>query len=583
MSPDVRARRFGRVPASHRAAVGLALVAAVTAACGPSLPENPADLVLTGGNIVTMAEGAAIVEAVAVRGDRIAAVGTDAEIEVLVGPETQVVALDGKTVVPGMIDAHVHFTRLGRQRQILDARGMTKEAIVAEVARRVAGARPGDWIEGRGWDQTTWEVREFPTKADLDEVSPDHPVYLGRVDGHAAWVNSAALAAGGVTRDTADPPGGQILRDADGEPIGTLVDNAFRLVQAQMPPPSAAQRRQAVQLAIEEALASGLTGVHEAGGSREEIDTYLEMLEAGEFDFRLYEFVRWPADEAEQPHTYDELDYFLNQGPQVGLYDNRLTIRGIKMSIDGAMGSRGAALLEPYADDAGNTGLFRLTEEEIHDTILRGLEAGFQTATHAIGDAANRVVLDAFERAIEESGATDHRLRVEHAQILHPDDVDRFAELGVLPSMQPTHATSDMDWVADRVGEERTRFAYAWRTLLDSGVRIPGGSDAPVESVKPLWGIYSAVTRQDHAPGDAEPWHAEQLVTREEALRMFTLDAAYGAFEEDLKGSLEVGKLADMVVLSRDIMTIPAAEILETEVLATILGGRIVYEAPSSN
>ena len=461
MSPDVRARRFGRVPASHRAAVGLALVAAVTAACGPSLPENPADLVLTGGNIVTMAEGAAIVEAVAVRGDRIAAVGTDAEIEVLVGPETQVVALDGKTVVPGMIDAHVHFTRLGRQRQILDARGMTKEAIVAEVARRVAGARPGDWIEGRGWDQTTWEVREFPTKADLDEVSPDHPVYLGRVDGHAAWVNSAALAAGGVTRDTADPPGGQILRDADGEPIGTLVDNAFRLVQAQMPPPSAAQRRQAVQLAIEEALASGLTGVHEAGGSREEIDTYLEMLEAGEFDFRLYEFVRWPADEAEQPHTYDELDYFLNQGPQVGLYDNRLTIRGIKMSIDGAMGSRGAALLEPYADDAGNTGLFRLTEEEIHDTILRGLEAGFQTATHAIGDAANRVVLDAFERAIEESGATDHRLRVEHAQILHPDDVDRFAELGVLPSMQPTHATSDMDWVADRVGEEQTRFAYA--------------------------------------------------------------------------------------------------------------------------
>ncbi len=567
------------VPAAFLTSAAVLIIIIVGAACGPSVPENPADLVLTGGNIVTMADGAPAAQAIAVRGDRIAAVGSVAEIEALVGSETQVIRLDGKTVVPGMIDAHVHFTRLGRQRLILDARGMTKEAIVAEVGRRVAAAQPGDWVEGRGWDQTTWEVREFPTKEDLDAVSPENPVYLVRVDGHAAWVNTAALGAGGITRDTADPAGGQILRDGAGEPTGTLVDNAFRLVQAQMPPPSAAQRRQAVQLAIEEALASGLTGVHEAGGSREEIDTYLEMLEDDDFDFRLYEFVRWPANEAEQPHTYDELDYFLEQGPQLGLYDNRLTIRGIKMSIDGAMGSRGAALLEPYADDPGNTGLFRLSEDEIYDTILRGLEAGFQTATHAIGDAANRVVLDAFERAIAESGAVDHRLRVEHAQILHPDDVDRFAQLDVLPSMQPTHATSDMDWVADRVGEERTRFAYAWRTLLDSGVRIPGGSDAPVESVKPLWGIYSAVTRQDHDPGDAAPWHPEQLVTREEALRMFTIDAAYGAFEEDLKGSLEVGKLADMVVLSRDIMTIAAPQILETEVLTTILGGRIVYEA----
>ena len=537
---------------------------------------------LTGGNIVTMADGASAAQAIAVRGDRIAAVGSDAEIEALVGPETQVIRLDGKTVVPGMIDAHVHFTNLGRQRQILNARGMSKEEIVAEVGRRAAVSPPGDWIEGRGWDQNTWQVREFPTKADLDGVSPDNPVFLKRIDGHAAWVNSAALMAASITRDTLDPAGGQIIRDAADDPTGTLIDNGFRLAEREIPPPSRAQRRQAVQLAIEEALASGLTGVHEAGGSREEIEVYLEMLEDDDFDFRLYEFVRWPANEAEQPHTYDELDYFLEQGPQVGLYDNRLTIRGIKMSIDRAMGSRGAALLEPYADDPGNTGLFRLSEDEIYGTILRGLGAGFQTATHAIGDAANRVVLDAFERAIEESGVEDHRLRIEHAQILHPDDVGRFAELGVLPSMQPTHATSDMHWVVDRVGEQRTTFAYAWRTLLDSGVRMPGGSDAPVESVRPLWGIYSAVTRQDHDPGDAAPWHPEQLVTREEALRMFTIDAAYGAFEEDLKGSLEVGKLADMVVLSRDIMTIAAPEILETAVLTTILGGRIVYEATAS-
>ena len=558
------------------------IIVIVGGACGPSVPENPADVVLTGGNIVTMADDASAAQAIAVRGDRIAAVGSDAEIEALVGPETQVIRLDGKTVVPGMIDAHVHFTNLGRQRQILNARGMSKEEIVAEVGRRAAVSPPGDWIEGRGWDQNTWQVREFPTKADLDGVSPDNPVFLKRIDGHAAWVNSAALMAASITRDTLDPAGGQIIRDAADDPTGTLIDNGFRLAEREIPPPSRAQRRQAVQLAIEEALASGLTGVHEAGGSREEIEVYLEMLEDDDFDFRLYEFVRWPANEAEQPHTYDELDYFLEQGPQVGLYDNRLTIRGIKMSIDGAMGSRGAALLEPYADDPGNTGLFRLSEDEIYGTILRGLEAGFQTATHAIGDAANRVVLDAFERAIEESGVEDHRLRIEHAQILHPDDVGRFAELGVLPSMQPTHATSDMHWVVDRVGEQRTTFAYAWRTLLDSGVRMPGGSDAPVESVRPLWGIYSAVTRQDHDPGDAAPWHPEQLVTREEALRMFTIDAAYGAFEEDLKGSLEVGKLADMVVLSRDIMTIAAPEILETAVLTTILGGRIVYEATAS-
>ena len=569
-------------PAAVLVGAAVLIIVIVGAACGPSVPENPADLVLTGGNIVTMADGASAAQAIAVRGDRIAAVGSDAEIEALIGPETQVIRLDGKTVVPGMIDAHVHFTNLGRQRQILNARGMSKEEIVAEVGRRAAVSPPGDWIEGRGWDQNTWQVREFPAKADLDGVSPDNPVFLKRIDGHAAWVNSSALMAASITRDTLDPAGGQIIRDAAGDPTGTLIDNGFRLAEREIPPPSRAQRRQAVQLAIEEALASGLTGVHEAGGSREEIEVYLEMLEDDDFDFRLYEFVRWPANEAEQPHTYDELDYFLEQGPQVGLYDNRLTIRGIKMISDGAMGSRGAALLEPYADDPGNTGLSRLSEDEIYGTILRGLEAGFQTATHAIGDAANRVVLDAFERAIEESGVEDHRLRIEHAQILHPDDVGRFAELGVLPSMQPTHATSDMHWVVDRVGEQRTTFAYAWRTLLDSGVRMPGGSDAPVESVRPLWGIYSAVTRQDHDPGDAAPWHPEQLVTREEALRMFTIDAAYGAFEEDLKGSLEVGKLADMVVLSRDIMTIAAPEILETEVLTTILGGRIVYEATAS-
>jgi predicted amidohydrolase YtcJ len=323
--------------------------------------------------------------------------------------------------------------------------------------------------------------------------------------------------------------------------------------------------------------------VHEAGGYREDIELYAEMMEADEFDLRINEFLRWPTDEQTLPHTYEDLDYYLEQGPQIGLYDNRLTIRGIKMSIDGAMGSRGAALLEPYEDDPDNVGLFRLSEDEIYETILRGVDAGFQVTTHAIGDSANRVVLDAMERALAETDAQDTRLRIEHAQVLHPDDVARFAELGVIPSMQPTHCTTDMNWIETRIGEERTRYAYAWRSLLDTGIRIAGGSDAPVEPVQPLPGIYAAITRRDLETGwpGEEGWHPEQKVTREEALRMFTLDAAYAGFDEDLKGSLEPGKLADIVVLSQDIMSIPPEEILTTDVLMTFLGGKLVYEKTS--
>jgi predicted amidohydrolase YtcJ len=341
------------------------------------------------------------------------------------------------------------------------------------------------------------------------------------------------------------------------------------------------QQKRSIELAIEECQASGLTGVHEAGGSRETIELYEELMKAGEFDLRIAEFIRWPVSEQEHPHTYESLDYFLEKGPQIGLHDNRLTIRGIKMSLDGALGSRGAAFLEPYADDPGNTGVLRLTEEEVYETIMRGLNAGFQTAVHAIGDRANRMALDTMERALKESGATDARLRIEHSQVLHPDDVPRFAELGIIPSMQPTHCTTDMKWIEDRVGKERCQYAYAWRTMLDAGLRIPGGSDAPVEPVQPLPGIYSAVTRQDFEGWPEGGWHPEQRVSREEALRMFTIDAAYSVFEEDIKGSITPGKLADIVVLSKDIMTIPAPEILETEVLMTIFGGKVVFEKGS--
>ncbi len=551
---------------------------AATAACR-SGPQGAADVVLLGGNMITMDSVQPTAQALALRGNRIAAVGGDSEIEAWIGPSTRVIRLDGKTVVPGMIDAHTHFLGIGTRRMQIDAGdAASKEDIVERVAAQVAQSAPGEWIRGRGWDQNTWPVKAFPTKEDLDRVSPQNPVYLGRVDGHAAWVNSRALEIAGITKDTPDPPGGQIIRDASGLPTGTLVDNAFRLVSRHIPPMTKEEKRRAARLAVEECLAAGLTGVHEAGGSREDIELYEELMEAGEFDFRIYEFIRWPANEQQLPHTYETLDYFLEKGPQIGLHNDRLTIRGIKMSIDGALGSRGAAFLEPYADDPDNQGVLRLTEDEIYNTVLRGLRAGFQIATHAIGDRANRIALDCMERALEDAGAADARLRIEHAQVLDLDDVPRFAQLGIIPSMQPTHCTTDMHWIADRIGEERSRYAYAWRSLLDSGVRIPGGSDAPVESVRPLLGIYAAVTRQDRDGWPEGGWHPEQIVSREEAIRMFTIDAAYSVFEEDIKGSLTAGKLADLVVLSKDIVTIPAPEILETDVIMTILGGKIVYQ-----
>lgn len=575
-------RRFG-------VCLALLTVALLGAGCTDAVdvergPGEAADLIVHNARIVAMADAAAgqgapeRATAVAIRGDRIMAVGSEDEILALAGPDTELFNIYGRTLLPGFIDAHVHFVGIGMRLLRIDASdARDKSEIVRQVADKVATARPGDWILGRGWDQNNWPVQEFPTAADLDAVAPDHPVYLGRVDGHAGWANSVALERAGITAETADPSGGKIIRDARGEPTGTLIDNAMRLVAQHIPPPTRDERIQAIQLGIQEALSRGVTSVHEAGGNRADIELYEELMADGRFDLRIFEFLRWPGSEQERPYDYEALDHYLAQGPQRGLHDNRLTIGGVKMSIDGALGSRGAALLETYADDPGNAGLFRLDEDEIHATIVRSLEAGFQVTTHAIGDAANRVVLDAMERAIETTGAEDHRMRIEHAQILHPDDLARFAELGIVPSMQPTHATTDMHWAEDRLGEARTRFAYAWRSLLDSGVRIAGGSDAPVEPLDPLAGFHAAITRRDADGWPEGGWHPEQRVSRTEALRMFTIDAAWSVFEADLKGSIEPGKLADLVVLSEDIMTLPEDELLDVQVLLTYLGGRLVY------
>ncbi len=547
------------------------LVLALASATGRA--QEKADLVLRGGKIVTMNPNQPQAEAIAILGSRIARVGSAREIEALIGPGTRVVELNGRLVVPGFIESHGHLLGLGQSRLILDLRGTRSAEDVAErVARKVSEVRPGEWIIGRGWDQNEWPTREFPTHAVLDRVAPHNPVYLTRVDGHAAWVNQRALELAGITRETVDPPGGRVIRDAQGRPTGVLIDRAMDLVARHIPPRRREENKRALLLAIEECLRSGITSFHDAGASREAIELYQELLREGKLTLRLYVMISG-RDEA-------LLREYLSRGPEIGLGEHHLTIRAIKLVADGALGSRGAALLEPYADEPGHMGLLLLSEEEIYRIARQALAAGFQVNTHAIGDRANRIVLNAYERALREfPNAKDHRFRIEHAQILDETDIPRFARLGVIASMQAIHATSDMPWVPARLGEARAREgAYVWRKLLDSGARIANGSDAPVEPVNPLLGFYAAITRQDEQGNPPGGWYPDQRMTREEALRSFTLDAAYAAFEEQLKGSLEPGKLADLIVLSRDILTIPPVEILRTEVDLTIVGGRIVYE-----
>lgn len=571
-----------RVRPLRRAFVFL-LVTSLSTACGRSPEADTADLVLTGGKVVTVDPALGEAQAIAVKGHVIQAVGSVEEIDRYVGPGTEIIDLDGRLAIPGFIDSHGHYMSLGESKMELDlTKARTWDEIVEMVAAAVSAAEPGEWIQGRGWHQEKWDVVPepnvdgVPTHQSLSAVSPDNPVYLTHASGHASLVNARALELAGIDAETPDPAGGTIVKDPSGRPSGLLRETAQRIVGAVLeesregrnPEEVEAEMRMVVQLAGEDALSKGVTSFHDAGENFATIDFLAKLEKEGALPVRLYVMVRRESNEVMDQRLDDYL--MLPEG------NDFLTVRSLKRQVDGALGSHGAWLLEPY-EDLETTGLTLEPLDDIMETARLAIRHGFQVNTHAIGDRGNREILDLYERAFEEAGVDgrDLRWRIEHAQHLHPDDVGRFAELGVIPSMQAIHCTSDGPWVYQRLGPERAKSgAYLWRDLIDSGAVVNNGTDAPVEDVDPLPGFYASITR---IMPNGEAFFPEQAMSREEALASYTINGAYSAFEEDVKGSLTPGKYADIVVLSKDILTIPAEEIPTARVLYTIVGGEVRY------
>ena len=495
---------------------------------------------------------------------RIVAAGGD---ELLDGvPEHERTDGAGHVVLPGLTDAHAHIYNLGLLAINLDLTGSRSLGHAVERIDEYAGQRSAGWILGRGWNQVLWPVKEFPQATDIDAVVADRPVWLRRIDGHAGWANSKALELAGIDDATPDPIGGKIIRDERGKATGVLVDKAMNIVDRQVPAPDRQDIREAYRRAVDMLLALGMSGVHDAGVNKTQAEVFMSMADDAELDIRVYAMLS---------DAGANLDAFPEPIRRYG--DDRLDIASVKLYADGALGSRGAAMIDPYDDDPENRGLPFWTQDQLNGFVQKANAKGFQVGIHAIGDLGNRMALDAFDKA-QGGEASPLRNRVEHAQIIAMDDIPRFTELGVIASMQPTHATSDMRWAEDRVGPERLAGCYAWRRLLGSGARLAFGSDFPVESENPLFGIYAAVTRQDHLGQPGGGWLPDQKLTRAEALRLFTLDAAYAAFQEKELGSLTPGKLADFVVFDRDILTVPPRELLQARVLRTVIGGETVHQ-----
>ncbi|HXV75122.1 MAG TPA: amidohydrolase [Candidatus Polarisedimenticolaceae bacterium] len=549
-------------------------------------PVETADLILTNGRLVTVDDARPEAEALAVRGGLILAVGSNDEIARFRGDATEVIDLAGRLAIPGFIEGHAHFTGLGQSLMIVDLRDAHGwDEVVARVAAAADEAPPGEWILGRGWHQEKWDsaprpdVEGYPVHDRLSAATPDHPVALTHASGHAAIVNALALEAAGISDDTADPPGGTILRDADGRATGVLRETAEGLVERaieardrERSPQAIEERtRRQIELATAECLSNGVTSFQDAGSSFSTVDRLAAAAEDGTLGVRLWVMLN---------ESNAALAQVTERFPLIDEHDQMLTVRAVKRVMDGALGSHGAWLLEPYSDLGDSVGLPTIAVEELAQAARIALDRGLQLCVHAIGDRANREVLDVFETAYAEAPDADLRWRVEHAQHLHPDDLPRFADLGVIASMQAVHCTSDGPWVPDRIGTARAATgAYMWRALLDSGAVVTNGTDAPVEEIDPIANFHASVTRRMR---DGERFFPEQRMTREQALRSYTLDAAYAAFEEGLKGSLTPGKLADVTVLSRDIMTVPEEQILDAEVVYTIVGGRLAYRADGS-
>lgn len=534
-----------------------------------------ADVVFENGNIYTVNEKQPHAEAIAVKAGEIIFVGSNKDAKAYEGKTTRIIDLHGNTVVPGMTDSHYHLAGVGAREMNLNLEGISSlEEFLARVKERVDQAKPGEWVTGRGWIETFWKPPVFPTRWDLDKIAPNNPVILTRADGHAIVVNSAAIKIAGVDKSTPNPFGGEIMKDKNGEPNGMFLDKAQPIVGRRIPSRGGDESEQAILLGCKRSVELGWCEIQNAGSSFSEVALLKKLYGEGKIKLRIYEAIAGPGGDAQR---------LLREGEMVGAFDNHLTVRHIKIVIDGALGSKGAALLEPYSD-YNTAGFLTQKEEDLMPMFIEALRKGIQIETHAIGDRANRVILDLYEKALtavppDQRKVRDPRWRVEHAQIVSPVDIPRFAKLGVIPSMQPSHAIGDLHFAPSRLGMKRLEGAYAWQSFIKSGSIIAGGSDAPVERGEPMIEFYAAVARKDQKGYSGEGWHPEQALSREQALKLFTIWAAYAAFEEKVKGSIEVGKLADLTVLSADIMKIKEREILKTRCVMTIIGGELAYRA----
>ncbi len=538
--------------------------------------QAPADLVFTNGKVYTANDKQIRAEAVAITGNKIVFVGSNGGVRRFTGAGTKVVDLHGATVLPGFTDAHMHLAGVGEREMTLNLEGTKSlEEFLALVKARVDQARPGQWVTGRGWIETFWKPPVFPTRQDLDHIAPGNPVVLQRADGHASIANSAALRLAGITRDTRAPSGGAINKDASGEPTGMLIDRAQGLVGRLVPPDTDAEQDEQIIKGVQREVELGWTQIQDAHGSWGEVERIRKLYRDGRIKIRIYKAISGPSADATR---------LIEQGARIGEFGGKLTMRTIKVVMDGALGSRGAALLLPYSDDARTTGLITTDTVALKAMLVAALRNGIQVETHAIGDRGNRLTLDFYERAMQEVPADQRKVkeprwRDEHSQIVNPEDIPRFKTLGIIASMQPSHAIGDLFFAPSRLGMERLKGAYAWATFIKLGVPVAGGSDAPVERGEPMIEFYAAVARKDLSGRSGEGWHPEEKVTRDQALKMFTLWPAFAAFEDDQRGTIEVGKLADLTILNQDIMTIPEAQIPKTKAIMTVVNGEVVFAA----